>query len=35
MDALDRQIVTQLVADARSSYSEIGSIVGLSAPAVK
>ncbi len=35
MDAIDEQIVTQLVADARSSYSEIGGIVGLSAPAVK
>ncbi len=35
MDALDRQIVAQLVADARSSYFEIGNIVGLSAPAVK
>lgn len=35
MDTLDRQIVARLVADARSSYSEIGGIVGLSAPAVK
>ena len=35
MDPLDRQIVAQLVADARSSYAEIGSVVGLSAPAVK
>jgi DNA-binding Lrp family transcriptional regulator len=35
MDSLDRQILAQLVADGRSSYSEIGNIVGLSAPAVK
>lgn len=35
MDALDRQIVAQLVSNARSSYAEIGSVVGLSAPAVK
>ncbi|MDQ4009645.1 MAG: Lrp/AsnC family transcriptional regulator [Actinomycetota bacterium] len=35
MDPLDRQIVAQLLADARSSYSKIGNIVGLSAPAVK
>ena len=35
MDSLDRQIVARLVADARSSYAEIGGIVGLSAPAVK
>ena len=35
MDHIDRQIVSQLVTDARSSYSEIGSVVGLSAPAVK
>ncbi len=35
MDTLDHQIVAQLVADARSSYAEIGGIVGLSAPAVK
>ncbi|HEV7450115.1 MAG TPA: Lrp/AsnC family transcriptional regulator [Pseudonocardiaceae bacterium] len=35
MDSLDRQIVSRLVADARSSYAEIGGIVGLSAPAVK
>lgn len=35
MDALDQQIVARLVADARSSYTEIGGIVGLSAPAVK
>lgn len=35
MDALDQQIVSCLVADARSSYAEIGAEVGLSAPAVK
>lgn len=35
MDAIDRQIVSRLVADARSSYAEIGGVVGLSAPAVK
>jgi DNA-binding Lrp family transcriptional regulator len=35
MDSLDRQIVARLVVNARSSYTEIGGIVGLSAPAVK
>ncbi len=35
MDSLDQQIIARLVADARSSYSEIGGVVGLSAPAVK
>ena len=35
MDRIDHQIVSRLVADARSSYSEIGGQVGLSAPAVK
>jgi DNA-binding Lrp family transcriptional regulator len=35
MDAIDQQIVAHLVADARSSYAEIGGTVGLSAPAVK
>ncbi|HEY6425181.1 MAG TPA: Lrp/AsnC family transcriptional regulator [Pseudonocardiaceae bacterium] len=35
MDSLDQQIVARLVANARSSYSDIGNIVGLSAPAVK
>ena len=35
MDALDQQIVSRLVADARSSYADIGTVVGLSAPAVK
>ncbi|HET9117038.1 MAG TPA: AsnC family protein, partial [Pseudonocardiaceae bacterium] len=29
MDSIDRQIVAYLVADARSSYSEIGGGVGL------
>jgi DNA-binding Lrp family transcriptional regulator len=35
VDALDHQIVSCLVANARSSYSDIGGKVGLSAPAVK
>lgn len=35
VDALDHHIVSCLVANARSSYSEIGAAVGLSAPAVK
>ncbi|MGH3975203.1 MAG: Lrp/AsnC family transcriptional regulator [Pseudonocardiaceae bacterium] len=35
MDLLDYQIVAQLIANARSSYTQIGNIVGLSAPAVK
>lgn len=35
MDALDQRIISRLVANARSSYSEIGKSVGLSAPAVK
>ena len=35
MDSIDRQIVTRLVANSRSSYAEIGGVVGLSAPAVK
>lgn len=35
VDHLDTQIVSCLVADARSSYSEIGLQVRLSAPAVK
>lgn len=34
-DELDRQILHALVQDARASYAEIGSLVGLSAPAVK
>lgn len=35
IDELDQQIVALLVADARSSYAEIGAAVSLSAPAVK
>lgn len=35
VDSIDQRIVSQLVADARSSYAEIGKVVGLSAPAVK
>jgi DNA-binding Lrp family transcriptional regulator len=35
LDALDRAIVKALVADARSTYAEIGLQIGLSAPAVK
>ncbi len=35
MDSLDQRIVSQLVSDARASYAEIGTAVGLSAPAVK
>ena len=35
MDAVDQRIVALLVADARSSYAEIGAKVSLSAPAVK
>ncbi|TWF94977.1 AsnC family transcriptional regulator [Saccharopolyspora dendranthemae] len=35
MDALDQRIISHLVTDARASYAEIGSDVGLSAPAVK
>ncbi len=35
MDTLDERIVSRLVADARASYADIGSAVGLSAPAVK
>ncbi|MGB3441938.1 MAG: Lrp/AsnC family transcriptional regulator [Actinophytocola sp.] len=35
MDAIDQRIISQLVSDARSSYSVIGKVVGLSAPAVK
>ncbi|WP_132111596.1 Lrp/AsnC family transcriptional regulator [Actinocrispum wychmicini] len=35
MDSIDQRIVSELVADARSSYAEIGKVVGLSAPAVK
>jgi DNA-binding Lrp family transcriptional regulator len=35
VDSLDHQIVSRLMTDARSSYADIGSKVGLSAPAVK
>jgi len=35
VDSIDQRIVSQLVANARSSYAEIGKVVGLSAPAVK
>jgi DNA-binding Lrp family transcriptional regulator len=35
LDDLDRRIVAALVDDARATYSDVGSLVGLSAPAVK
>jgi DNA-binding Lrp family transcriptional regulator len=35
LDELDRQIVSHLLRDARSSFREVGHAVGLSAPAVK
>ncbi|MGK8488793.1 Lrp/AsnC family transcriptional regulator [Nocardia asiatica] len=35
MDDLDRRILEQLLKNARASFQEIGSVVGLSAPAVK
>jgi DNA-binding Lrp family transcriptional regulator len=35
LDRLDRQIIAQLVDNARRSYRELGEEVGLSAPAVK
>ncbi|MPZ72715.1 MAG: AsnC family transcriptional regulator [Nitriliruptorales bacterium] len=35
MDQLDRQIMGALLDNARSTYAQIGSEVGLSAPAVK
>lgn len=35
MNTLDQRIVSCLVENARSSYAEIGKVVGLSAPAVK
>ncbi|HEU5107067.1 MAG TPA: Lrp/AsnC family transcriptional regulator [Micromonosporaceae bacterium] len=35
VDTIDQRIIAQLVANARSSYAEIGKVVGLSAPAVK
>lgn len=35
MDGIDKLIIASLLADARSSYAEIGATVSLSAPAVK
>ncbi|MEV8506675.1 Lrp/AsnC family transcriptional regulator [Actinoplanes sp. NPDC051475] len=35
MDAVDKRIIALLVADARTSYADIGVKVSLSAPAVK
>lgn len=35
IDDIDRRIIASLIADARSSYAEIGAVVSLSAPAVK
>ncbi|PKV81676.1 Lrp/AsnC family transcriptional regulator [Nocardia fluminea] len=35
MDDLDRRILAELLTRARASFQEIGSVVGLSAPAVK
>lgn len=35
MDAVDQQVIGALLKDARSTYAEIGTEVGLSAPAVK
>ena len=35
MDAVDQRIIALLVADARTSYADIGTKVSLSAPAVK
>jgi DNA-binding Lrp family transcriptional regulator len=35
IDTVDQRIIAALVADARSSYAEIGTEVSLSAPAVK
>jgi DNA-binding Lrp family transcriptional regulator len=35
MDSIDHRIVSCLAANARSSFAEIGGVVGLSAPAVK
>ncbi len=35
MDDLDRQVISALLDNARSTYAEIGEQVGLSAPAVK
>jgi DNA-binding Lrp family transcriptional regulator len=35
MNTIDQRIISCLVVNARSSYADIGKIVGLSAPAVK
>src|SRR5690349_18020380 len=35
VDVIDQRIISRLVADARTSYAEIGKAVSLSAPAVK
>ncbi|MDT0323359.1 Lrp/AsnC family transcriptional regulator [Streptomyces millisiae] len=35
IDDLDRKIVAALIANARTSFAEIGAAIGLSAPAVK
>jgi DNA-binding Lrp family transcriptional regulator len=35
IDDVDRRIIACLSADARRSYADVGSVVGLSAPAVK
>ncbi|GAB3479699.1 DNA-binding Lrp family transcriptional regulator [Amycolatopsis cihanbeyliensis] len=35
VNTLDQRIISCLVANARSSYADIGKLVGLSAPAVK
>jgi DNA-binding Lrp family transcriptional regulator len=35
VDDLDRRILAELLTHARASFQEIGSVVGLSAPAVK
>ncbi len=35
MDTIDEQVVVCLLRDGRATYSDIGEVVGLSAPAVK
>ena len=35
MDAIDQQVISCLLEDARATYAEIGAAVSLSAPAVK
>jgi DNA-binding Lrp family transcriptional regulator len=35
MDDIDRQIIGELTRDGRATYAEVGTAVGLSAPAVK